>query len=76
MSFESEEAAIRFTIEMALLSVKFSPKPERNGHVRKAQTDAILVALRRSGYDVVKVRQAQELGPSSIWESQPKTDHR
>ncbi|ADP70740.1 hypothetical protein Rvan_1485 [Rhodomicrobium vannielii ATCC 17100] len=62
MSFESEEAAIRFTIEMALLSVKFAPKPERNEHVRIAQTDAILVALRRSGYDVVKVREEPHQG--------------
>ena len=73
MAFATEEEHIRFTIRMALASISFAPKPERREHVRIAQTDAILEALERSGYAIVKVREDPMPGPSTIWESQPKT---
>jgi hypothetical protein len=57
MAFATEEERIHFTIRMALLSVSFAPKPERREYVRIAQTDAILEALERSGYAIVKVRE-------------------
>ena len=73
MAFASEEEDIRFTIRMALASVTFAPKPERREHVWIAQADAIMKALERSGYAIVKVREDPTPGPSTVWGSQPET---
>jgi hypothetical protein len=71
MAFATEEEAIHFTIRMALLSISFAPKRERREYVRVAQANAILEALERSGYAIVKVREDPPLGPGFMSKLEP-----
>jgi hypothetical protein len=66
MPFETELEDILFTIRIALMSCRISPKPERRDHVRAAQAEAVVEHLRRSGYRIVKTDEDCGVKPSNI----------
>jgi hypothetical protein len=54
MPFDTELEDILFTIRMALMSCRTSPKRERNAHTRRFQAEAIVERLEHAGYRIVK----------------------
>jgi hypothetical protein len=64
--FETELEDILFTIKMALLSCRISPKPERQDYIRQEQAERILEDLERSGYRIVKIDKDRGVKPSNI----------
>ena len=66
MPFDSERDEIIFTIKMALMSCRITPKPERYDHVRNAQAERILEDLERSGYRIVKTGEDRGVRPWNI----------
>ena len=66
MPFETELEHILFTIKMALLSCRITPKPERYDHVRNAQAKAIVENLERAGYRIVSTGEDRGVRPWNI----------
>lgn len=66
MPFETELEDILFTIKMALLSCRITPKPERYDHVRTAQAEAIVERIERAGYRIVSTGEDRGVKPSNI----------
>lgn len=66
MPFETELEDILFTIRMALMSCRTSPKPERNEHTRRFQAEAVVEHLERAGYRIVKTGEDRGVKPSNI----------
>ncbi len=68
MPFETERDEIIFTVKMALMSCRISPKPERRDHIRQAQAERILEHLERCGYRVTRTDEDRGQKPSNIGE--------
>ena len=66
MPFENERVEILFTIRMALMHCRTSPKAERHEHVRRVQADAVLTQLERCGYRIVQTGEGRGIRPSNI----------
>jgi hypothetical protein len=66
MPFETELEDILFTIRMALMSCRTSPKPEHNEHIRNIQAPAVVERLERAGYRIVKTEEDRGVKPSNI----------
>jgi hypothetical protein len=66
MPFETEPEDILFTIRMALMSYRTSPKSERNEHTRRFQAEAIVERLERAGYRIVQTGEDRGVKSSNI----------
>ncbi len=68
MPFDDPRQDIIFTLRMALMHCRVSPKPERHDHIRHIQAEAILQHLERAGYRIVRTDESREVKPSNIGE--------